>query len=239
MKKEEAVTIQVVNLWYPTPGLNAPNTGFGYLIPGSVPAENNPHAALGVLFDSDREALRGPPQDPRVLKAGRMDTMTGTKFTVMLGGHHWDWLPRDSWPDAQQAAEMAKDTVRRQLGIPESAEFGVVASTKVCRECIPQQYAGHRVRMRAAHEELLAAFRGKLTVAGGSYTPPGVLPSLRAGRDVAMHVAGHGYLNLPKERVEPLKHVGETGLEWATLGGYSLMPLMKKDVPFRYGNTTL
>ena len=235
LKKQKAVTIQVVNLWYPIPAVNQ-LSGFGYLIPDSVPAANNPHAALGVLFDSDRDSARGPPTDPRVMDRGRLDANPGTKFTVMLGGHHWDWLPADSWPDAKEAAEMAKDTIARQLGIPESYQRDVVASTKVCRECIPQHHVGHTTRMRHAHDELLSAFHGKLTVAGGSYTQPGVLPSLRAGRDAALYIAGEGYIHAETRTMYPLTHVGGTGLGW-TSSPLDLVPIMKRAVPLRYGNT--
>ncbi|KAJ9157472.1 Protoporphyrinogen oxidase [Pleurostoma richardsiae] len=234
LRDTSAVTIQLVNLWYPTPRLNAPNTGFGYLVPNS-PAVANPYSALGVIFDSDREAARGLPRDPAVLSAGRMDTVAGTKLTVMLGGHHWASLPASSWPDADQAADMAKATAQLHLGIPASER--AVASAKVCRECIPQQTVGHQRRMAAAHEELLEAFGGgQLAVAGGSYSPPGVLPSLRAGRDVAMQIAGRGYQTDGQGRTAYGLdgHVGPTGLARFLKNEWALVP--KAHLPFRYGN---
>ena len=57
LASETAVTIMVVNLWYPTPHLNAPNHGFGYLIPQATPFAQNPEFVLGAIFDSDRESL--------------------------------------------------------------------------------------------------------------------------------------------------------------------------------------
>lgn len=202
--------MQVVNLWYPTPNLNAPYNGFGYLIPSSVSREHNPHDALGILFDSDRETARGRPADLSVRHSPNLDTLPGTKLTVMLGGHRWASLPASEWPSPSEAAEMAKATVERHLGIPASTP-GVVAGTKVCRQCIPQHFPGHRRRMASAHAELLSGFRGKLAVAGGSYVAPGVLPSLRSGRDVAMQVAGRGYL-ADDGREWNMEHVGDTGL---------------------------
>lgn len=201
LKNSTAVTIQIVNLWYPNPHLTARHPGFGYLIPQSVPVEKNPHAALGVIFDSDREAAAGSPE---------YTSAPGTKLTVMLGGHYWDYLEPDSWPDAKEAVAMAKDTVERQLGIPTTEP--VFVSTKICRECIPQHLVGHRARMAQAHTELYNSFRGTLAVVGSSYTSPGVLPSLKAARDIALKVAGQGYRSSDSGQMSNMAHVGETGL---------------------------
>lgn len=201
LKSSTAVTIQIVNLWYPDPHLTARHPGFGYLIPQSVPAEQNPHAALGVIFDSDREAAAGTPE---------YTAAPGTKLTVMLGGHYWDYLNPESWPGVAEATAMAIDTIERQLGIPNTEP--VFASTKICRECIPQHLVGHRARMAQAHSELYESFRGTLAVVGSSYTSPGVLPSLKAARDVALKVAGQGYQNDDTGTVSTMAHVGETGL---------------------------
>lgn len=201
LKDSAAVTIQIVNLWYPNPNLTARTPGFGYLIPQSVPVEKNPHAALGVIFDSDREAAAGTPE---------YIAAPGTKLTVMLGGHYWDHLDAEFWPNAEEATAMAIDTVERQLGIPSTEP--VYTSTKVCRECIPQHLVGHRARMAQAHTELYNAFRGTLAVVGGSYTSPGVLPTLKAARDMALKVAGQGYLDEGKGTESYMTHVGETGL---------------------------
>ncbi|KAK3328884.1 hypothetical protein B0H66DRAFT_487208 [Apodospora peruviana] len=224
LAKSEAVTIQIVNLWYPTPNLNHPASGFGYLIPQGVPYEQNPECALGVLFDSDREAcfeLNHPlPGDPSNQTSA--DTVPGTKFTVMLGGHYWDHLPKNQWPDHAQSIEMAKSVLARHLRIPQEETDKAVASTKLCRECIPQHYVGHRARMAAAEQELQAAFRGKLAVLGGSYQNPGVAPSLRAAWDIARQVTLEQGEELPKltpdgvhvaEKIpKPFFPVGLTGL---------------------------
>ncbi|CAN8098950.1 unnamed protein product [Discula destructiva] len=199
LKNSTAVTIQIVNLWYPNPDLLDP--GFGYLIPQSVPAEKNEHAALGVIFDSNREAAAG---------SSEYTAAPGTKLTVMLGGHYWDFLDSKSWPDANEAAAMAIETVHQHLEIPHTEP--VYTSTKVCRECIPQHLVGHRARMAQAHTELYNAFRGTLTVVGGSYTSPGVLPTLKAARDMALKVAGQGYRDDDRGSESHMAHVGETGL---------------------------
>ena len=186
LAETHAVTIMVVNLWYPNPNLLAEG-GFGYLIPSSTP--DNEEGALGVLFDSD-------------LRTGDSE-MPGTKLTVMLGGHHWDgW---EHFPSEEAGISMAKEVVRRQLGISEDER--VVAGARLCRDCLPQHFVGHRDRMKEAHYELLSAFQGHLTVAGPSYTTIGVIPSMRAGFDAAMRVArGHRqpWFRVPKQnRITP------------------------------------
>ncbi|KAI1429950.1 Protoporphyrinogen oxidase [Xylaria sp. FL1777] len=172
LEATHAVTIMVVNLWYPNPNLLAEG-GFGYLIPSSTP--DNDEGALGVLFDSD-------------LRTGDNE-MPGTKLTVMLGGHHWDgWL---QFPSEELGIKMAKEVVRRQLGISDNEE--VTADARLCRDCLPQHFVGHHNRMRNAHYELMSTFQGHLTVAGPSYTTIGVIPAMRAGFDAGMRVArGHG-----------------------------------------------
>lgn len=168
LAETHAVTIMTVNLWYPNPNLLA-DGGFGYLIPSSTP--DNDEGALGVLFDSD---LRTSDSE-----------MPGTKLTVMLGGHHWDdW---EHFPSEEAGIAMAKAVVQRQLGISETEE--VVAGARLCRDCLPQHFVGHRGRMRDAHYELMSAFQGHLTVAGPSYTTVGVIPAMRAGFDAGMRVA--------------------------------------------------
>jgi oxygen-dependent protoporphyrinogen oxidase len=221
-----AVTIRLVNLWSPTPNLNHKTKGFGYLIPQTVPAEQNPHAALGVIFDSDRTSQEDdlPPTEPAQLHpAPTGDTVPGTKLTVMLGGHHWDDIPAGFLPEAatddDAAIQAAKETVRIQMGIPPDA--WTATSTKLCVDCIPQHLVGHTRRMAAADDELRRAFNGKLAVVGGSYTAPGVVGSVRAARDVAWQAAGKfwkwkktaglsgGVVDQP---VEAPWTVGETGL---------------------------
>ncbi|KAK4185985.1 hypothetical protein QBC35DRAFT_502566 [Podospora australis] len=204
LEKSTATTIRVVNLWYPYPNLNAPNQGFGYLLPQSLKFEENPEFVLGVMFDSDRE-WRPDHKDPsKVLNTGK-DTIHGTKLTVMMGGHYWDELPEECLPDAATAIEAAKKAVARHMGWPESFNDHVVASTKLCRDCIPQHLVGHAKNMMSARHELEWAFKGKLAVAGPSYQPPGVSGSLRAAYDIARYQA-HGH------KQQKAWDVGDTGL---------------------------
>lgn len=226
----------VVNLWYPNPNLLAEG-GFGYLIPSSTP--DNHEGALGVLFDSD---LRTDDSE-----------MPGTKLTVMLGGHHWDgW---EHFPSEELGITMAKEVVRRQLGISETEK--VVAGAHLCRDCLPQHFVGHRKRMGAAHYELMSTFQGHLTVAGPSYTTVGVVPAMRAGFDAGMRVArgrpqpwfrlpaSSEAKNAPMEfdywaweqfpsKGEVADMVGSSGLEHFTESEWTnLMPFFRSSMFFR------
>jgi oxygen-dependent protoporphyrinogen oxidase len=167
-----AVTVMVVNLYYSDPNI-LPERGFGYLIPRSIPFEQNPECALGVVFDSD--AIQG------------QDTVPGTKLTVMLGGHWWDGF--SSYPDEEEGAAMAKTVLHRHLKIdvePDAVNVGLQ------KNCIPQYVVGHESRMRAANGELLSAFKGKLKVAGNSYTGVGLNDCVMAARDVARGIKKGG-----------------------------------------------
>ncbi|KAI1333288.1 Protoporphyrinogen oxidase [Xylariaceae sp. FL0255] len=169
LAETHAVTIMTVNLWYPSPDW-IPSGDFGYLIPSSTP--DNDEGCLGVLFGAEPHPESDEPR--------------GTKLTIMLGGHHWDgWT---HYPTKEMGIAMARAIVERQLGIPANEE-PIVATAHLCQDCLPQHFVGHRERMAKAHYELLSTFNGRLTVAGPSYTAPGVIPSIRAGFEAAMRVA--------------------------------------------------
>lgn len=153
----------VVNLFYSNPNI-LPVRGFGYLLPRSVPFEQNPERALGVVFDSD--ATIG------------QDDVPGTKVTVMLGGHWWDDF--DAYPDEDEGASMAKALLNRHLGIDEEPRAIRVG---LQRNCIPQYGVGHEARMEDASLRL-ESFNGRLRVAGNSYTGVGLNDCIRAARDV-------------------------------------------------------
>lgn len=184
-----AVTIMLVNIWYPVPQANSPHNGFGYLLPQALSHDQNPECVLGVIFDSDREFPLPSWSHPDPVNRGA-DSVQGTKLTVMLGGHYWDDLPESYLPSEAEAIEMAKRAVARHLGLAPELTAQAHASAKLCRDCIPQHLVGHRERMKALHNELEWGYKGRLAVAGGSYQNPGVLPLLRAAWDVAAQVAG-------------------------------------------------
>lgn len=240
LEQSTAVTIQLVNLWYPVTFANAPHHAFGYLIPQAVGFDQNPECALGVIFDSDREFPPPTRSAPEVVNRGA-DTIQGTKLTVMLGGHYWDGIPSDYLPNAAAAAEMAKKAVERHLNLDPSLTAQAVASTKLCRQCLPQHLVGHGKRMAHAHRELEWGFKGRLAVAGQSYTSPGVLGTVRAARDVAMQIGGAWRM----DRVEKEKlgakigaetdadlSVGDTGLE--RFGKYFFTAVPKIWLPLRF-----
>jgi hypothetical protein len=165
-----AVTVNVVNLYYPNADL-LPIRGFGYLLPQSVPFEQNPERALGVIFDS--EVAEG------------QDTVDGTKLTVMLGGHWWDgW---SAVPNEQESIDAAKSLVKRHLGISDEPTATCFSSQK---DCIPQYTVGHSQRLKDAHRALLQGYQGRLKVAGNSYTGVGVNDCLKAALEIAQSTLG-------------------------------------------------
>jgi protoporphyrinogen/coproporphyrinogen III oxidase len=168
LAKQHAVTVMVVNLFYEDPDILL-ERGFGYLIPRSIPFDQNPECALGVVFDSDSSIGQ--------------DSIPGTKVTVMLGGHWWDGF--DSYPDEEEAMEMAKSVLQRHLHIDAEP---LAAKASLQKDCIPQYTVGHEARLRVAHEDLLSGYQGKLSVAGNSYTGVGLNDCVRGARDVVMDI---------------------------------------------------
>lgn len=163
LSRTSAVTVMVVNLFFSSPDI-LPVHGFGYLLPRSVPFEQNPERALGVVFDSDASIGQ--------------DDVPGTKVTVMLGGHWWDDF--DAYPDEDEGASMAKALLNRHLGINEEPR---AIRVSLQRNCIPQYGVGHEARMEDASLRL-ESFKGRLRVAGNSYTGVGLNDCIRAARDV-------------------------------------------------------
>lgn len=162
-----------VNLYFPTPGL-LPVQGFGYLIPQSVPFEQNPERALGVIFDSD--AITG------------QDTAPGTKLTVMLGGHWWNgW---EHFPDHEEGVELAKSVIRRHLGIQEEP---IECHTNLSRDCIPQYTVGYDERLRAYATVLDSQYKGRVRVVGNQYHGVGVNDCIRAAWLTARSLEGNGW----------------------------------------------
>ncbi|KAA8574246.1 hypothetical protein EYC84_005746 [Monilinia fructicola] len=122
--------------------------------------------ALGVVFDSDATVGQ--------------DTVPGTKLTVMLGGHWWDNF--ETYPDEEEGVSMAKSVLKRHLKIDQEPEM-VHASLQ--KDCIPQYTVGHEQRLKQAHYELLSGYKGRLAVAGNSYTGVGVNDCIKAAKIVA------------------------------------------------------
>ncbi|KAH0829452.1 protoporphyrinogen oxidase [Fonsecaea pedrosoi] len=202
-----SVNVMVINLYYNNPDLLPPSLrGFGYLIPRSVPLEQNPERALGVLFSSETsgrsdaaaspadgsyfESIDSDPgspldPDPPHGESGPVlqDTAPGTKLTVMMGGHWWsEWAPSDL-PTEQQAIEMAQTLLRRHLNIKESP---AVAKARLNRNCIPQYPVGYAQDMATIHEAIMSTFHGRLKLAGPWWRgAPGMSDCVLSARESA------------------------------------------------------
>ncbi|KAK8152218.1 hypothetical protein BKA80DRAFT_179497, partial [Phyllosticta citrichinensis] len=164
------VTVMVVNLFYKQPGL-VPHQGFGYLIPKTVPGEQNPERALGVIFDSD--IIPG------------MDSARGTKLTVMLGGHWWNGWPESSLPDEEEAVLAAKSLLARHLKIEAEP---VLTNVALQKDSIPQYNVGHLKKLHSAHGALKEVYEGRVRVVGNSYYGVGVHDCVVAARQMAENV---------------------------------------------------
>ncbi|GES63510.1 protoporphyrinogen oxidase [Aspergillus terreus] len=167
-----SVSVNVVNLWYDNPDL-LPMAGFGYLIPQSIPFEQNPERALGVIFGSDSS----PGQD----------TVPGTKLTVMMGGHWWDGWTEADRPDEKASIDMACSVLNRHLGITETPKL--VACTRA-QDAIPQYTVGHLQRMRVLSDSVRHEFNNRLTLAGAWYNGVGVVDCVRQGYMAASYGVG-------------------------------------------------
>jgi oxygen-dependent protoporphyrinogen oxidase len=184
----------VVNLYYSSPSV-LPVSGFGYLIPRSLPYDQNPELALGVIFDS--ETTRG--QDVLSAEAAARGGAIGTKVTVMLGGHYWDGWDHSILPSEEEAILMAQRLLARHLKVTEIPETARAALQK---DCIPQYMLGHHTTLNLLHEELQEFFMGRLAVAGNWTKGVGVNDCIIGAERVAdLVVKGGG-----------------TGLEWTENG---------------------
>jgi oxygen-dependent protoporphyrinogen oxidase len=162
-----------ISLYYSNPSLLA-YQGFGYLIPQSVPFEQNPERALGVIFDS--YAIKG------------QDTVDGTKLTVMLGGHWWnDWA---AYPDEVEGLEMAKSVLRRHLGIQDEPTASYVNLSK---DCIPQYTLGYEDRLRDFARGIEGEFKGRLRVVGNQFNGVGVNDCITGAWTLARGLRGEGW----------------------------------------------
>ncbi|KAG9193535.1 protoporphyrinogen/coproporphyrinogen III oxidase [Alternaria panax] len=167
------VTVMTVNLYYPNANL-LPVEGFGYLIPQSIPFEQNPERALGVIFDSS--AVKG------------QDTANGTKLTVMMGGHWWDgWT---EYPSEEEGLEMAKSVLKRHIGITEEPTAHIA---NLSRDCIPQYTLGYADRIKEFAESVSSEFKGRLRVVGAQFNGVGVNDIITAAWQVSRGLRGEGW----------------------------------------------
>ncbi|BFZ64938.1 oxygen-dependent protoporphyrinogen oxidase [Saitoella coloradoensis] len=167
-------TVLLVNLFFPpSAALHVP-AGFGYLIPKTVGLDENPHRALGIVFDS-----HGVPGQ---------DSAEGVKLTVMLGGHWWSSLsPSELAEREAQGVDLALDTVRRHLGITTKP---ILAEAHLQRECIPQYGVGHRGFLGKAKSVVEGRGGGRLSVVGAGWGGVSVNDCVRGGRDIGIGLGG-------------------------------------------------
>ncbi|CCG83396.1 Protoporphyrinogen oxidase [Taphrina deformans PYCC 5710] len=163
-------TVMVINFHYRDPDI-LPINGFGYLIPKSVPLEENPDRALGVVFDSS--SVPG------------QDTTDGTKVTCIMGGHWWGDGPV---PSEQEGFEATKRVMKMHLGIDQEPEFW---NAKIQRDCIPQYTVGHMARMKTLHHKLEQDWPG-LGLIGSSYGGVSLNDCVLHARKIAMTIADEG-----------------------------------------------
>ncbi|KAL4955372.1 hypothetical protein BDW69DRAFT_121246 [Aspergillus filifer] len=154
-KHQDAVSVMVINLYYPDPKL-VPTRGFGYLIPRSVPAEQNPERALGVIFASESSIGQ--------------DSALGTKLTVMMGGHYWAGLKDSEYPDHDTAVAMARSLLKRHLGI---TDIPTIARTRLQSRAIPQPTVGHAQYTDYLAVGMRTRYCERITLAGAWYSVRG------------------------------------------------------------------
>jgi len=187
-----SVTVGVVNLYYSNPNL-LPVSGFGYLIPQSIPFDQNPELALGVVFDSD--AVQG------------QDSVPGTKLTVMLGGHWWNTF--SSPPNEERCLDMARTLLKRHLKVQDEP---TATNVVVQKHCIPQYPVGYRKNVLVPiHEALLKEYHGRLKVCGSRFHGVGVNDCIRAAADIVESALG------PEWREKTGLEGFAKAQEWATL----------------------
>ena len=165
------VNVVVVNLFYRNPTLlNTP--GFGYLIPRSVPLEQNPERALGVIFGSETSIGQ--------------DSAPGTKLTVMLGGHWWRGWPFEELPKQSDCVDMAKSVLARHLHVTEEP---VVATARMAVDAIPQYNVGYARAMGKLHDAVYSTYKGRVKILGNAFHGAvGVHDCVKAARKVAFDI---------------------------------------------------
>lgn len=192
-RSPSSVNVMVVNLYYTSENLPIPQ-GFGYLIPRSISASQNPERALGVIFGSETAGLRGrfvvseqkiakdlSDQDVANITTKVADAACGegesevveeqlgqdTASGTKLGvmlGGHW-W---DGWSESDFPSEAEAIEMAKTVI---ARHLGVteepyVAKAKLQRDCIPQYQVGYRDDMARIHEDLIKDFGGRFKVIG-------------------------------------------------------------------------
>ncbi|KAJ5090165.1 hypothetical protein N7532_008849 [Penicillium argentinense] len=228
-----ATTVMVVNLYYSNPSL-LPEQGFGYLIPRSVPADQNPECGLGVIFASnsseglgEADATMEHASDfmhkpcPTMAKQVSQDTVRGTKLTVMMGGHYWDHFKPSDYPDHDTAVSMARNMLERHLGI---TDVPAITRSRLQKNAIPQYKVGHLDRVYELSKAVKRDFNQRLVLAGNWYNGVGVGDCVRQGIMAATY--GIGYKIPPQNWKSPTNPWASFNQEdWDLQGGIPTAPV--------------
>ena len=218
-KQNYAVTVMVVNLYYPNPNLLPVEEGFGYLIPRSIPYEQNPECGLGVIFASASSVGKGThPTSPTV----KQDSAPGTKLTVMMGGHYWDGV--DNYPDHDTAVKMARDLLKRHLNITDTP---TVARTRLQKDAIPQYTVGHLQRMYDLSYTSRIEYSRQLILAGNWYNGVGVSDCVKQG--ILSATYGTGMITPDTRRGPWRPWNGVVDPHWDYEGGIVMSPVRLTD----------
>ncbi|KAL5499828.1 hypothetical protein EMCRGX_G011291 [Ephydatia muelleri] len=144
------VDVGVVNVQYQNDVMPSQfKEGFGYLIPSHVRSK-----VLGVVFDSS------------VFPSLGGSHKSGTRLTVMLGGHLFTQLLGDADKiDTAVVTTAALETLQDHLGIKDKP---IECFTSIHRKCIPQYTIGHSERA-ANIAAYLTINNLPLTALGSSY----------------------------------------------------------------------
>lgn len=217
-KQNYAVTAMVVNLYYPDPNL-LPVEGFGYLIPRSIPYDQNPECGLGVIFASSSSVGKGPDRfSPEVSQ----DTAPGTKLTVVMGGHFWDG--RQEYPDHDTAVKMARSMLKRHMNITDTP---TLARSRLQKDAIPQYTVGHLDRMYDLSNVVRHEFDNRLVLAGNWYNGIGVGDCVKQGILSATYGVGRRKLDGSSNPWRPWTAFDYE--DWQLQGGVVMSPVRLVD----------
>ncbi|SCV74324.1 BQ2448_6756 [Microbotryum intermedium] len=177
-----ATTVSVINLAFPT-SPSSPRLlprGFGYLIPRTVPRSENPHQALGVIFDSDVM--------PHVDASSSSSSKGLEKLSLLLGGSYW--LDHPTPPTPSHSELVQKTLLTLQLHFP-STTFPnpCYAFSTTHHNCIPQIPPYHFLEFRRMGQRLRQEHRTKLAVVGGGFANVGVNGAVKAAWEVGQGMA--------------------------------------------------
>ncbi|CDM35397.1 hypothetical protein DTO013E5_7895 [Penicillium roqueforti] len=218
-RQDYAVTVLVVNLYYPNPNLLPVEDGFGYLIPRSIPYEQNPECGLGVIFASSSSVGNGT--DPSSSEVNQ-DSAPGTKITVMLGGHYWDGF--EEYPDHDTAVKMARDMLKRHMNITDTP---TVTRSRLQKDAIPQYTVGHLDRMYKLSDTVRKDYQKRLILAGNWYNGVSVGDCVKQGILSATYGIGRNRLNYEPSPWRPWTSFDYK--RWKLEGGIVMSPVRLVD----------